>query len=187
LERSHLFVSASKLEVQSLAIVEALASGTPVVGLSNETVDELVDDAVGCRLARDATPEEFARCVTEICSLPASKYEQLCRSARQRVEHHDWPHVQDLTVEAYETIRNEHVAEGDEAARVRKIIAHVPSHQMRRALEEGVARFERTARRRHVSGTTWLWVGLVRFVSMITAFVFGSVTRSWAKKLGTAG
>ena len=41
LERAHVFPSASKMEVQSLVVIEALASGTPVVGLSNETIDEL--------------------------------------------------------------------------------------------------------------------------------------------------
>ncbi|MCX6724912.1 MAG: glycosyltransferase, partial [Candidatus Shapirobacteria bacterium] len=52
LERTHLLISASKMEVQSLVIIEALASGTPVVGLANETVDELVDSSVGFRLEK---------------------------------------------------------------------------------------------------------------------------------------
>jgi hypothetical protein len=34
-------ISASAMEIQSLAVIEALASGTPVVGLSNEAVAEL--------------------------------------------------------------------------------------------------------------------------------------------------
>ena len=45
LARTHLWVSASLMEVQSLAVLEALASGTPVLGLSNETIDELIDCA----------------------------------------------------------------------------------------------------------------------------------------------
>jgi len=42
LEKTHVLVSASKMEVQSLVIIEALTSGTPVVGLANETIDELI-------------------------------------------------------------------------------------------------------------------------------------------------
>ncbi len=49
--KTHAFVSASKMEVQSLAIIEALASGSPVIGLGNETVDELVDETNGSTVA----------------------------------------------------------------------------------------------------------------------------------------
>jgi len=63
LERTQVLVSASKMEVQSLVVIEALGSGTPVEGLSNETVNELVDDTVGCRLPKEATAAEFTRSV----------------------------------------------------------------------------------------------------------------------------
>ncbi len=103
LEQAHLFVSASVLEAQSLVIIEALASGTPVVGLANETVDELVDDAVGHRLPKGAPPAEFAKWVDRICSLPRPQYEEMARRARARVERMDWKPVVDATVRAYES------------------------------------------------------------------------------------
>jgi glycosyltransferase involved in cell wall biosynthesis len=65
LEQTHVLVSASVLEVQSLVVIEALASGIPVVGLANETVDELIDDAFGRRLPKETTPAEFARLGSE--------------------------------------------------------------------------------------------------------------------------
>ena len=104
LEQAHLLVSASVLEAQSLVIIEALASGTPVVGLSNETVDELVDDEVGRRVAKDAPPAEFAERVKEICALPGEQYEDMARRARARVSHLDWPPVVDATVSLYERL-----------------------------------------------------------------------------------
>lgn len=104
LEQAHVFVSASKLEVQCLAVIESLASGTPVVGLANETVDELVDGAVGRRLDRDATPAEFARRVREVCELPVDEYGALCRNARERVRDHDWASVTARTVAVYESV-----------------------------------------------------------------------------------
>lgn len=93
LARTHVFVSASRLEVQSLAVIEALASATPVVGLANETIDELVDDVVGKRLPAGTSPAEFAHQVQRICTLPPPQYEALCRAARERVRALDWQAV----------------------------------------------------------------------------------------------
>ncbi len=67
LAQTHAFVSASKMEVQSLAIIEALASGSPVIGLGNETVDELVDETNGVRLPNDTSAEEFAAAIRSVC------------------------------------------------------------------------------------------------------------------------
>jgi len=104
LERSHLFVSASTLEVQSLVVIEALASGTPVVGLANETIDELVDEKVGRRLRRDATPAEFTRGIRKVCSLSQDEYDSMCRRARARVERLDWDDVATATTSAYQSV-----------------------------------------------------------------------------------
>ena len=112
LARCHAFVSASRLEVQSLTVIEALASGRPVIGLGNETIDELVDERVGRCLPRDAAPEEFARSVEQVCNLPQVEYDRLSRQARERVAHMDWNQVVDQTVAAYETM----VAEYDPQA-----------------------------------------------------------------------
>lgn len=101
LARAHLFVSASRLEVQSLAVIEALASGTPVVGLGNETIDELVDDRVGKRLRPDASPAEFAREVERICTLSPENYLRMCRAARDRVRDLDWQAVLEGTAQVY--------------------------------------------------------------------------------------
>jgi 1,2-diacylglycerol 3-alpha-glucosyltransferase len=104
LEETHVFVSASKMEVQSLAVIEALASGTPVVGLSNETIDELVDDTVGFRLPKDASPQDFADRVRAICELTQSDYDGLCERARLRVQSHDWSVVMTQTIAAYQQV-----------------------------------------------------------------------------------
>ncbi|MBN2101023.1 glycosyltransferase [Candidatus Dojkabacteria bacterium] len=101
LEQSHLFVSASKTEVQSLVIIESLASGTPIVGLSNETVDEFVDENVGFRFPKDASPKEFAQKIEEICNLDQESYNRLCATAKERVQHLDWPNVIDQIENLY--------------------------------------------------------------------------------------
>lgn len=101
LGKAHVFPSASQMEVQSLVIIEALASGTPVVGLSNETVDELVDEWVGTRLPEDTDPEEFAAEIERIVSQDPEDYRKMCRSARERVSQLDWSNIVRQTEQAY--------------------------------------------------------------------------------------
>jgi 1,2-diacylglycerol 3-alpha-glucosyltransferase len=101
LARTHVWVSASRMEVQSLAVLEALASGTPVLGLANETIDELVDDKVGMRLPKNTAPHEFARAVRSLCERDGASYEGMCRNARLRVAHYDWANNLDLTERMY--------------------------------------------------------------------------------------
>lgn len=104
LQGAHVFVSASRLEVQSLAVIEALASGTPVVGLANQTVDELVDDTVGRRLPGDASPAEFARAVAEVCTLSPEDYAEMCQAGRARVQSLDWQAVVAANQGVYEDL-----------------------------------------------------------------------------------
>lgn len=177
LERSHVFVSASRMEVQSLVVIEALASGTPVVGLSNETIDELVDDGVGRRLPRDASPESFARCVESICGRPQGEYDRLCRNARERVAQLDWQDVAAETVEAYQVLAREKKpiavsvavpalghARATSMERV-KLSADEPALGAEPLLGLGLlARLRAWAR---VAGTTWLLAGLTMIGSQV--------------------
>ena len=104
LEKAHILPSASKLEVQSLVVIEALASETPVVGLASETIDELINDEVGARLAKDIDPVDFAKQIERICNLPPEEYQEICQAARQRVAHLDWSNVVISTADAYREI-----------------------------------------------------------------------------------
>ncbi len=101
LARTHLWVSASLMEVQSLAVLEALASGTPVLGLSNETIDELVDGSVGGRLPHDTPPARFAAEVRRLCECDPANYVALCRSARERALPYDWSRTLVKTEQLY--------------------------------------------------------------------------------------
>jgi glycosyltransferase involved in cell wall biosynthesis len=181
LDQTHVFVSASKMEVQSLSVIEALASGTPVVGLANETIDELVDERVGCRLGQDAGPATFAHRVDEICALPQPAYDLLCHHARRRVEHLDWHQIERDTVAAYAQLvgqRHEHKSD----AQIARIIERIPSEKVQEILIERLVRlnqtllakihprsrldlFARVAYANQISRTTWFYVGLTRFVS----------------------
>jgi phosphatidylinositol alpha 1,6-mannosyltransferase len=104
LAQTHVFVSASKAEVQSLSVIEALAAGRPLVGLGNETIDELVDESVGYRLSPDASPELFAQAVRRLCERPQAEYEALYQAARRRVAHLDWSNIMEQTASAYQVL-----------------------------------------------------------------------------------
>ena len=104
LNRTHFFVSASIMELQSLVILEALASGTPVIGLENETVDELIDKNVGVKLPKDTTPAQFAKEVQKLCALSIDEYQSLSRNAQERVSCLDWNIVSEKIVVAYQKV-----------------------------------------------------------------------------------
>jgi glycosyltransferase involved in cell wall biosynthesis len=97
LARTHLWVSASLMEVQSLAVLEALASGTPVLGLSNETIDEMVDETAGGKLPRDTSPESFALAVRRLCEQDPASYAALCDGARIKARPFDWSNAMRTT------------------------------------------------------------------------------------------
>jgi glycosyltransferase involved in cell wall biosynthesis len=185
LERTHVFVSASKMEVQSLVVIEALASGTPVVGLSNETTIELVDDKVGRRLPRDATPREFAACVEQVCSLPQPQYEQLCRAARDRVSHLDWGNVVDQTVSAYhELLEGQASITEEEGAMLADLVSFLPPGEVKDILTDQISKLrsepgpvagflmglrlgQRWRALKRVPGSTWLLTGATVVGSLI--------------------
>jgi glycosyltransferase involved in cell wall biosynthesis len=149
LEKAHVFVSASTLEVQSLVILEALASGTPVVGLSNETTDDLVDRAVGFRLPQNTPPKVFARYIEKICTLPQPKYDRLCQNARHKVLGYDWANVMALTIDAYQTLQREMppVTEKSKAS-LTKMASLLPPGEVRDVLLEHAKQLEETIQSR---------------------------------------
>lgn len=106
LGKSHIFVSASTMEVQSLVILEALAAGKPIVALANETTRQLIDDQVGRLLPPNATPKKFAQSIKQISQMEKASYQTMSKTAQQRVARFDWPKVITKTVRAYQEVIN---------------------------------------------------------------------------------
>lgn len=59
----HCYISSSLKEAQSLAIIQSLASGTPVIGLKNETINELVNENNGIALSKNTKPKDFSKSI----------------------------------------------------------------------------------------------------------------------------
>ena len=106
IKQFHLFVSASLTEVQSLAVLEAMASGKPVVGISNYTIDEFVNTDNGAVLNNLCTPEDMALSIKDISS-SESIYSQKCEKARYRVRENDINIIAHKTVAFYQEVIEE--------------------------------------------------------------------------------
>ena len=60
-KKNDYLISASKKEAQSLVVIQSLASGKPVIGLSNETVDELINKSNGLSFPKNTSAKSFAK------------------------------------------------------------------------------------------------------------------------------
>jgi glycosyltransferase involved in cell wall biosynthesis len=103
LEKMHVFVSASKIEVLSLAIIEALGSGTPVVAIENETTRSLMPNGKYV-LPQEVTPKEFAQKILSLCNLNKRDFEYLCEESRKSVSMLDWQNIFLKTKDFYSQI-----------------------------------------------------------------------------------
>ena len=85
LENTDYFVSASLKEAQSLVIIESLASGTPVIGLRNETIDELVNSNNGLSFSKSTKPYNFANQLNTYINKNEEDYIKNANYCRQSV------------------------------------------------------------------------------------------------------
>jgi len=107
LQKSHLFVSASMAEAQSLAVIESQVSGTPFLGIEYSGLKELLDEKYSVLLPQNVSPKEFSDEIRQFFSLSESKYLEACRLARESVSIQDWEYVTTKTMQLYNKLLNE--------------------------------------------------------------------------------
>jgi 1,2-diacylglycerol 3-alpha-glucosyltransferase len=182
LEQSHIFVSASKMEVQSLVIIEAMASGTPVIGLSNETVDELIDDQCGVSLPKETTPEVFAENIIRVCKMTQAEYDHLCQNSRRRVDQLDWKNISEDTIKVYDHLVASRITyPTPDRNRLLNTISKIPDGSIKDALIEKVVtpyNVRRQSRNKITFKTrffSWIWMAssvVVYFLLKGPVFMF---------------
>lgn len=87
LKNSDFFISTSVKEVQSLAVIQALAAGLPVIGLANETISELINNTNGLKLDKNISSKKFAESVYEF--VRKCEYETITKNAKKTSEKFD--------------------------------------------------------------------------------------------------
>ena len=93
-EHVHFFVSAALAEVQSLSIIEALGTGTPVIGLENTTTLELVKNNYnGITLKAKSSPIEFAYEISGLLNISNKEYIKLSKNSRKSVRFLEYSNV----------------------------------------------------------------------------------------------
>ncbi len=181
MEKAHVFVSASKMEVQSLVILEALASGTPVVGLSNETMDELINDKNGKWLHKNTKPKQFANEILKVCSLDQDHYNRLCENARHTVAHLDWSEIVDKTTLTYQKYIDIYKNEGQKnhkKTRIEKLVDLIPIEKTKEYLLTRIKEHDEKEKPRNaisdfnkVPKKTLMFAGITM---LLTAIVLGA-------------
>lgn len=134
-EAAHFLVSAAKREVQSLTVIEALASGTPVIGLSNETIDELIDDTNGRVMDVDILPEDFAMAVEQMANINQQQYLKLAQHARDRVKDYSWDQVAKKLVAEYNSISSKMAASPKQVRLVNRVFDAIADSQLKNYLQ----------------------------------------------------
>jgi 1,2-diacylglycerol 3-alpha-glucosyltransferase len=136
LAKLDIFVSASLLELQSLSIIEALASGIPVVALENETIELFSSIGVISILEQSATPAEFADEVLAITR--SSDLEKLGKISRKAVINYDIKKISADTFKLYQSLLKDQ--ESTKLSPIRKkFIKYIPNRKLKQYFKTKLA------------------------------------------------
>lgn len=94
------FVMPSIAELQSIATMEAMASGLPVIAADAMALPHLVKDGVNGYLFAPSEPHDLAGKLARVLSAPAAERERLQRGSLQLVARHDL----NRTLDAFEAL-----------------------------------------------------------------------------------
>jgi glycosyltransferase involved in cell wall biosynthesis len=101
--RQHdLFVSASMQEGMSNAMLEAMASGLPIVTTRCEGVDELIGD--NGLVVEDARPKTLAAAIRRLVEDPALR-QAMSVAARKKAESFGWDKVAEAYLRLYAKVK----------------------------------------------------------------------------------
>ncbi len=101
----HYVVSAALAEVQSLSVIEALGSGTPVIGLENTTTQELIKDEYnGALLKKTISPEKFAEVVSKYLNKSNEAYAKLVSNSNNSVRFLEYSNIAKQYQSFYESL-----------------------------------------------------------------------------------
>jgi glycosyltransferase involved in cell wall biosynthesis len=100
--QNDVFISASKMEGMSNAMLEAMASGLPIIATRCEGVDELIDE--NGLVIENANAEEIAKAIKKLIDDPQLR-NQMSEAARKQAEKFTWGQIADQYLKIYERIK----------------------------------------------------------------------------------
>ena len=107
LTEASIFVIASIAELQSIATMEAMASGLPIIAADAMALPHLVHEGENGYLFQPGNDRELADRITQVLSLDAAGYEAMQRASLEAVKVHDI----DRTLDTFESLyRGEQVS-----------------------------------------------------------------------------
>jgi glycosyltransferase involved in cell wall biosynthesis len=115
LNSADIFVMPSEAELQSIATLEAMASGLPVLAANKHALPELVEDGRNGWLFPPGDAEALAQKMTDMLTHP-ERWPAMGEASRQTAMHHDLAE----SVDAYQRIYRQVLAAGDTAQQTAK-------------------------------------------------------------------
>jgi len=100
LDRSDLYLNASVVDNQPMSILEAFASGLPVVSTAPGDLRHMLRDGLTGTVLEDGSPEEMAAAAARLLEAPERALRMAAR-ARQVAESHAWAAVRGAWMDAY--------------------------------------------------------------------------------------
>ena len=97
---SDIYISASMLEGMSNSMLEALASGLPIITTRCEGLDELLNSNNGI-IVENAGSEEISNAIIKL-SNDRQKLKQMSIAARQQAENFSWTRTAEKYIQLYE-------------------------------------------------------------------------------------
>lgn len=89
LTRASVFAMPSRAELQSIATMEAMASGLPIVGANAMALPHLIHDGENGYLYEPGNVEQFAHLLTRVFTMPHDELLELKRESLRIVQGHD--------------------------------------------------------------------------------------------------
>ena len=100
--QNDIFISASKLEGMSNAMLEAMASGLPIIAARCEGTEELI--AGNGLVIENATAEEIAKAIKKLIDDPQLR-NQMSIAARQKAQQFTWGRIAEKYLNIYERVK----------------------------------------------------------------------------------
>jgi 1,2-diacylglycerol 3-alpha-glucosyltransferase len=120
-----IFAFASHSETQGMVLTEAMAAGTPVIGIDAPGVREVIKDKENGRLLFQEDKRVFAEALAWFFSLPPAEKDKMCAAAKKTADEFSITHCTDRALKLYESIRRRDSDRHDSDSKLGKTVRRI--------------------------------------------------------------